>query len=81
VLDGILFEKRGVPAAAIVTDAFIETGRAMARTWGIADYQFLHLPHPIANLTEEELDQRAREVAPKVAQLLTGNGQPGSKEA
>jgi len=70
VLDGILFEKQGFPSVVIVTDLFIETGRAMAETWGLPDYKFLSMPHPIANLTEEELDQRAREIAPKVVQLL-----------
>jgi len=70
VLDGILFERHGVPAASIVTDLFVETGRAMAETWGVPRYKFLDLPHPIANLTEEELDQRAREITPKVVQLL-----------
>ncbi|RMF83053.1 MAG: hypothetical protein D6736_22185 [Nitrospinota bacterium] len=70
MLDGILFEKQGIPAAAIVTDAFVETGRAMARTWGVPDYPFLVMPHPTSNLTEEELEQRAREIAPQVVQLL-----------
>jgi hypothetical protein len=70
VLDGILFEKQGVPAASIVTDGFIETGRAMAKSWGLPDYKFLVMPHPTANLTEEEMDQRARKIAPEVADLL-----------
>ena len=70
MLDGILFEKQGVPAAAIVTDEFIETGRAMAKSWGLPDYKFLSMPHPIVNLTEEELDQRAQDMAPKVARLI-----------
>jgi hypothetical protein len=74
VLDGILFEKNGVPAAAIVTDLFVETGKGMAETWGLPDYKFLTMPHPIANLAEEELDVRAREIAPEVGQLLL-NGQ------
>jgi hypothetical protein len=71
VLDGILLEKEGVPAASIVTDLFVETGEAMARSWGVPGYQFLSLLHPIANLTEWELDQRAREIAPKIVRLLT----------
>ncbi len=70
MLDGILFEKNGIPAVSIVTDGFIETGRAMAQAWGLPNYKFLSMPHPIANLTEEELDQRAREIAPNVNQLL-----------
>jgi hypothetical protein len=72
VLDGILFEKEGIPAVSIVTDPFVETGHAMAQSWGIRHYKFLTMPHPIANLTEEELDQRAREITPKVVALLLG---------
>jgi hypothetical protein len=72
VLDGILFEKRGVPAASIVTDVFEATGRAMAEAWGVPNYKFLALPHPIANLTDEQLDQRAREIVPQVIDLLLG---------
>ena len=70
MLDGILFEKRGVPAASIVTDRFVETGRAMAKAWGLPTYKFLSMPHPTANLTEAELDQRARDIAPEVITLL-----------
>ncbi len=70
MLDGILFEKVGVPAASIVTDVFEATGHAMAQTWGVPEYKFLAMPHPIANLTEAQLDQRAREIAPEVVKLL-----------
>jgi hypothetical protein len=70
VLDGILLEKAGVPSAAIVTDVFEITGRAMAEQWGLPAYRFLVMPHPIANLSEAELDQRAREITPEVVKLL-----------
>jgi hypothetical protein len=70
VLDGILLEKNAVPSAAIVTDVFEVTGRAMAKQWGVPTYRFLLMPHPIANLTEVELDQRAREIAPEIVKLL-----------
>jgi hypothetical protein len=70
VLDGIVFEKVGIPAASIVTDVFEATGHAMAQSWGVPEYRFLALPHPIANLTEVELDARARSIAGEVAQLL-----------
>jgi hypothetical protein len=59
-----------VPAAAIVTDAFIETAKAMARSWSVPDHPFVSVPHPISNLTEERLDQLARDVAPKVVRIL-----------
>jgi hypothetical protein len=70
VLDGILLEKVGVPSASIVTDVFEVTGRAMAEQWGQPHYKFLAMPHPIANLTEAQLDQRAREIVPEVVKLL-----------
>ena len=63
-------EKQSVPAASIVTDVFEVTGRAMAAQWGVPTYRFLVMPHPIANLTEAQLDQRAREIAPEIVKLL-----------
>ena len=70
MLDGIVFEKVGIPAASIITDVFEATGRAMAQSWGVPEYRYLAMPHPIANLTEAELDRRAREMAPQVVKLL-----------
>ena len=70
MLDGILLEKNGIPSASIVTDVFEVTGRAMAEQWGLPYYKFLAMPHPIANLTEAQLDQRAREMTPHVVKLL-----------
>jgi len=76
VLDSIVFEQHGVPSASIITDVFERTGRAMARSWGLGTFRFLTMPHPIANLTDAELDQRAKEIAPEVAKLLL-EGQVG----
>ena len=70
MLDSIVFEQHGVPSASIITDAFRATGRAMARTWGVPDFRFVMMPHPIANLTDAELDQRAGAIAPEVVKLL-----------
>jgi hypothetical protein len=70
VLDSIVFEQHGVPSASIVTEVFKVTGRAMASTWGLPDFKFLAMPHPIANLTPAQLDQRAEAILPEVVQLL-----------
>ena len=70
MLDAILFERAGVPAIAVVTEPFRATGEAMATSWGMRGYRFLEVPHPIANLTEAQLDQRAREIIPEVVKLL-----------
>ena len=62
-LDAILMEEQGVPAIAVVTSPFRNTGEAMAASWGKPGYPFLDTPHPIANLTEADLDKRADELA------------------
>ncbi len=70
-----MFEQQGVPSATIVTDPFKVTGKAMAKAWGLPDFRFIAMPHPIANLNEKQLDQRAREIVPEVIALLL-EGQP-----
>jgi hypothetical protein len=70
VLDSIVFEQQGMPSASIITEVFQVTGRAMARSWGLAEFRFIMMPHPIANLSSDELDQRARAVLPEVVRLL-----------
>ena len=70
-----MFEQQGVPSATIITDLFKVTGKAMAKAWGLPDFRFIAMPHPIANLNEKQLDQRAREIVPEVIALLL-EGQP-----
>jgi hypothetical protein len=65
-----VFEQHGIPSASIITDVFKATGAAMARTWGLPDFKFIAMPHPIANLTPAELDQRAAAIVPQVVELL-----------
>lgn len=70
MLDAILMEERGVPAIAIVTAPFRDTGRAMAESWGKPGYPFLDTPHPIANLSDHELEERADRLADAVEEWL-----------
>ena len=70
MLDGIVLEKNAVPTASIVTDVFEKTARAMAEQWGVPTYKFLMMAHPIANLTEADLDERADRLAEAVDEWL-----------
>ncbi len=76
MLDGIKLERAGVPAVSIVTHLFVETGAEMAASHGVPDYEFLVTPHPIANLTEDELNATADQLTGEVVSFLerTGNG-------
>ena len=71
MLDGIKLEKAGLPAVAIVTTPFIATARAMATHWGAPSYEFVVTAHPIANLTEAELDAKAEELTAQVVRFLS----------
>lgn len=70
VLDGILLEMRNIPSASIVTHLFLNTSKAMSKQWGDPDYKFLVMEHPIANLPEDKLQERAEKILPDVVQLL-----------
>ncbi len=70
MLDSILLEKAGIPAITIVTDAFVETGKLMSSKWGIPEFRFLSVPHPVANLSDAQLDRRADGVINDVVKLL-----------
>jgi hypothetical protein len=72
VLDAILLEMQGVPAVAIITEPFRDTARAMAASWNLPDYAFVEIPHPIANLTDAELDERAEALVRPVLLLMGG---------
>lgn len=63
-----------MPAAAIVTDVFRATGAAMAESWGLPGYRFVEVPHPIANLTDKELDARVDALVEPVVAVLRGGG-------
>ena len=69
--DGIIFEKRGLPAAVVCTEPFIPMAQASAVAGGIADYPFAVVAHPIGRLSEAELRARVAEALPQVVALLT----------
>ncbi len=76
MLDGILLERAGIPAVAIITEPFRATGQEMARTWGAPRYRFVEMPHPLGNLTDEELEARVDGILEQVLVLLKEGPEP-----
>jgi hypothetical protein len=70
VLDAIGFEKRGIPAAAIVTAPFVPTADAMARLSGMPGYAYAVVAHPIGSLAPADLAARAEGIAARIESLL-----------
>ena len=71
MLDAVFFEDMGVPAAAIVTESFVATCRAMAALRGYDDYPLIVVPHPVTSLTLDQVHELADSVTPRIASLLT----------
>lgn len=71
MLDAVLLEKRGIPTATIVTEMFLESGRATAKNLAMPEVPIIPIPHPIANLSPEELKARTEAAFPQVLEALT----------
>jgi hypothetical protein len=76
VADGILFERAGLPAAVICSDAFTVTASAMADLRGAPGYQYIVTAHPVAVLTAEQVRERAKQLLPEVVAVLTARVGP-----
>ena len=71
----MVLEKAGIPAVPILTDAFESTAKEMAELWGVPDFRFVMMQHPLASLTEDAVEKRADALLDKVVALLK-EGQP-----
>jgi hypothetical protein len=69
--DAITVEKAGKPAAAICTEPFIPTAKAIAKIRGISDYPFAIVTHPVGSLEPDGVMARARQALPKVLEILS----------
>ena len=65
-----MLEKTGIPAIPIITNAFEAAGTEMARLWGVPEFRFIMMPHPLANLSPEGIAQRAGALVEPVLGLL-----------
>ncbi len=78
MLDAIILEKAGIPAIPIITDAFEPPAKEMAELWGVPEFRFVMMRHPLARLSPEDVERRADELLNKVLGLLE-EGQPDNK--
>jgi hypothetical protein len=66
-----VLERAGVPAVSICTEAFAVPARAMADVYGLPDFEFVTIPHPIASLSPDEIERGVRPVLGEVVRILT----------
>lgn len=70
VADVILMERRGIPSAAICTDALKASADSMARIQGMPGYRYAVVPHPMSSIDPETVASHARLAAPQVLAIL-----------
>jgi hypothetical protein len=70
VHDGIAFEERNIPTAVLATEVFLNAAIAQAEALGMPSFQVISVPHPVQNLTPEEVRQRADNVIEEVVRKL-----------
>ena len=72
VHDTVEFEKRGIPATVIITEAFRKTADFQFRGNGMEGHPYVVLPHPVSSLTAEEMHALTLPIVDAVAKQLTG---------
>jgi hypothetical protein len=55
VHDTVEFEKRGIPATVVLTSVFKNAAIHSFKSKGLEGHPFIELPHPISNLTADEM--------------------------
>jgi hypothetical protein len=69
--DALAAERRGIPAAAVMTDRFTVTAEAVVELNGLAGYPYVVIPHPIASDSDAELSAKAEASIARIVEVLT----------
>lgn len=72
VHDTVEFEKRGIPATMFLTSVFKNAATHQFRNKGMDGHPFIELPHPVSNLTEEEMRKVTGRFVDEMVRHLTG---------
>ena len=70
--DSINVARAGIPAVALVTDAFWPQGDFVANATGMPTIPRVRLPHPVAGSGEDAMTRVANDIAPQIIAILTG---------
>lgn len=71
VHDTIEFEKRGIPATMFLTQVFRNAAVYQFRSQGMDGHPYIELPHPVSNLTRDEMQALAKRYVGEVVRHLT----------
>ena len=69
--DALAAERRGIPAAAVMTDRFVTTAEAVIELNGLPSYSYAVIAHPIASDSDDELRAKAEGSIARIVAVLT----------
>lgn len=69
--DTIELEKRGVPATVVLTRAFRNACEYQFRSKGMEGHPYIELPHPVSQLSAEQMRQLTESYVEMVVRQLT----------
>jgi hypothetical protein len=67
--DAIRLEAAGTPTAVIITTVFEHEAHMQREALGMVNLEPVVVAHPLSTLTDEQLDERAREALAQVARI------------
>ena len=70
--DGIACETLGLPTAVVITTAFVSEARLQRVALGMRELEPVVITHPLSSLTDDEIDDRAREVIEQAPRVWLG---------
>ena len=70
VHDTIEFEKRGIPAAVIITQAFRNAALFQFKSKGMEGHAYIEMPHPVSNLSPEAMRALTLQFVDAIARQL-----------
>jgi hypothetical protein len=71
VHDTVEFEKRGIPATVFITEIFRNSAITQFRNKGMDGHALIELPHPVSNLTPEQMRELTLRFVPDMVRQLT----------
>jgi len=71
VHDTIEFEKRGIPATVVITQAFKNAAVFQFKGKGMAGHPYIEMPHPISNLKPEEMRELTLRYVDQLVKQIT----------
>ena len=71
VHDTVEFEKRGIPATMFLTQVFRNAAQYQFRSKGMDGHSFIELPHPVSNLTPDEMRALTLKYVDQLVRQLT----------